>query len=518
MRKNIKISLVVLLAFLIALSGCNNNANDNQLLDEKASETEFVCAFTDDVIDGWDPQLAVAWGSTLAAQLVYERLIIFDEHMNITPCLAKEWDFLDDLTLEIKLRENVTWHDGEPFTADDVKYSIERMKDPNNLCVQASKYDTIKEVKVIDSTTLHITTIEPDPTMISKFGDTGMEIVPRHILESGKSLKSEPIGTGPYKMTEHIPDSHITYVKYDDYWDEGLPYFDKITARIIKGDTQKIAAIRAKQADIANITDMQHVQELEKDTNITVISNPSVTTLVALLNTTKKPFNDIRVRKAISMALDREEFLDVVGYGIGELSGPIPPANEYWSLPKEELKQNYIQDIEGAKKLLADAGYPDGFTCEVQVSPGHPYTIAAGQVMQNQLSQIGIKCELQSLEWGLILDSARKKTFEIQFRPSIGKGDPDPYVYEIFYTGASRNYTGISIPEMDELMLQARKTIDLTERKLLYDEIQRMVLDSNHYIYMYAMNEVDILQNNIKGFIQVPNKDFSFWKEMIREE
>lgn len=512
------IALVLAVAMLL-IQGCapketghTQEQQDQHESNGPVSGGSLVVATNMDVVDGWDPTLATAWGSSLAMELVYGKLVQYDQKMQVVPDLAESWHRVDDLVYEVKLRQGVKWHDGVDFTAEDVKYSLERILDPS--CLYRSKIESIDRVEIVDKYTVRLHLKYPDGTLFANLADTGMSMVPKHILEAGGDLRTKPIGTGPFMMVEHVPDSYIKYAKNPYYYEEGKPYLDEIVMRIIKDDSGKIAALRAGQVDLINLNDMQHVAELRKDPNLVVVANPSVTSVVLFGNMKRKPFDDIRVRKAISMAINREEILQVVGFGEGTLTGPIPPANAYWALPESEIKEAYKVDIEGAKRLLEEAGYPNGFKTTIQVNNTYPYTIPVGQVVQRQLGAVGIEVEIQTLEWGLVVDNTKKGNFDLQVRPAIGRGDPDLYTFELFHTGSSRNYTGISVPELDELLEQGRATMEPEVRKQIYDEVQRLLLEYNPYYYLYAMNEVDVHQTYVKNFQQMPNKSRHLWKNI----
>lgn len=329
----------------------------------------LVVATHMDVIDGWDPHLSTAWGSALADELVYSKLVNVSERMEIVPDLAESWNYIEDRTIEFKLRRGVKWHDGVDFTAEDVKYSIERILDPKNGIASRSKVESIEEVEIVDPFTIRFHLRYPDGALVNKLADINPVIVPKHILDAGGSLKTKPIGTGPFILTEHVPDSYIRFVKNPKYYEPGKPYLDELTLQIIKDDAVKIAALRAKQVDMINLSEMQHVEALRKDPSLVVVSQPSLTNLLAFPNWKNKPFDDKRVRKAISLAVNREEMLQVVGFGEGVITGLIPPSQPLWALPEQELKNAYKVDIAQAKRLLAEAGYPDGFSTTIQVTP-----------------------------------------------------------------------------------------------------------------------------------------------------
>ena len=322
-----------------------------------------------------DPQFSRTGNNQMTALHIFDRLILTDENVRPIPGLAVEWTNEDDTTWLVKLREGVTFHDGTPFTAADVVYSLERAPDvPNSPASFAASVSNLAGMEVIDDHTIRFTTETPDPLFLSNIGTVyivskaateGME---NEDFNSGKAA----IGTGPYKFVSWSPGDRLELVRNDAYWGDA-PAYANVTMRFISNDAARVAALLSGAVDLIDLVPPADLPNLRANDAITVYDTPTVRLIYLALNQAedapfltdlsgnplpRNPFLDARVRKAVSMMIDRQAIIDRLFYGAGEAASQIVPAGVFGFNPDIPVTP---YDPDGAKALLAEAGYPDGF-------------------------------------------------------------------------------------------------------------------------------------------------------------
>jgi peptide/nickel transport system substrate-binding protein len=303
-------------------------------------------------------------------------------------------------------------------------------------------------------------------------------------------------------LIERVPDSHVKLEKHKNYWKKGLPYLETINLRIIKDESARLSAIRAGAVDITYITAV-NAPAVKQDRNLILLEGDNVffgMTLAQFIpNTSKSPFTDKRVRQAMSLAIDRREILDSVLFGTGVVAGPIPPGMQPWAVPVA-----YARDLDRAKRLLREAGYPDGFKATAKVSPSYPLDVANCQVIKNHLKPIGIEIDIQLVEWGQFLKEWLGGNYDTVCLTSGPLADPDGFTYDYFHSKSPRNRSKFFTGELDDLVAQARMATDPGKRAELLAEVQRRVLDISPVIYLYSGNGFEVHRPPVKGY--APNR------------
>src|SRR5919202_678727 len=277
-----------------------------------------------------------------------------------TPALAERWETPDDTTYIFHLRQGVKWHDGTDFTAEDVKYTFDIVIDPKGPAGWRANFDAVSAIDIVDKYTVKFTTKTPFPPLLGAFAILrSSAIIPKGAMER-KKLDTEVVGTGPYKLAEYVPKSHIRLVKHKDYWDKYLPYIDEVTFKILEDEDARIAGLRGGSLDYALLSP-EGQQRLQNEKSIVITSNPRIYNYIVSFNPRRKPWFDPKVRQAVNLAIDRQEISDKVFSGGLTPGGPIPPGFGNWPIPNEELTSKwYKQDVERAKQLLKEAGVQQG--------------------------------------------------------------------------------------------------------------------------------------------------------------
>lgn len=455
-----------------------------------------------------DPYTDANFSAVQAYEHVYESLTGYNENTNVVPALAQKWEITNGgKTYLFHLRPNVKFHNGQPMMAEDVKYSIEHVLDPKTASPFRNWLSSIKEIKILDPMTVQMNLEEPSPDLLDAFAALrASAIVPKGLAER-ENLKIKAIGTGPFKLVEYVPQDHITYTRNADYWDKPLPYLDGMTFKILTEEDARLAALRAGQVQYAALS-AQGVAQLQKAPGITVMKAPYAWAVQHYINVSQKPLNDARVRRAMRMAVDTNEVIQKATYGAGVPTGPIPTGYDGWALDPKTLP--YLKaDVEGARKLLAEAGYPNGgFKVEIKCSPQYPEFVADTLVIQQSLAKLNIDVQVTQMEWGAfthalvqVFQGGNRDGGEI-FSTATTFRPPDAFIYPFFYSKGSFNAVGYRNSRLDPLIVEARSINNHDQRRSLYIEIQRMLLEDSPNWWWYAKFNVEALSSKLQGYSQ----------------
>jgi peptide/nickel transport system substrate-binding protein len=458
---------------------------------------------------GLDPHNSSNFSAMQAYDHIYESLTMYDEKTNIVPALAQSWDVTNNgRTYTFKLRPNVKFHNGQTMSAEDVKYSIERVLDPKTASPWLSWLNAIKEIKVIDPLTVQMNLDAPYPLLGSFAGMRAAGIIPKGFAEK-ENLKIRGIGTGPFKLVEYVPQDHITYARNPDYWDKSLPYLDGMVFKVLTEENARLAALRAGQIHYAFLS-AQGATQLEGMPGFTVHKSPYAWVVLHYINVRNKPLADARVRRAMRMAVDTNEVIQKAAFGAGVPSGPVPTGYGDWYLDPKTLP--YLKaDVAGAKKLLTEAGYPNGFKVEIKCSPQYREFVATTLVIQESVKKIGIDVTATQMEWGAFVadnkksnDSCGREGGDIYASANTFRPDPDGYLYPYFHSKGNINKGGCDTPnpKLDALLVEARQVTNHAERRRLYHEAQRIVLDDSLNWWWYAQFNIEAASTKLQGYAQ----------------
>jgi peptide/nickel transport system substrate-binding protein len=345
---------------------------------------------------GLDPHVVSSYSSYQVLNNVLEGLTTYDDDLNLQPHLAESWEQSEDgLTWTFRLREGVMFHNGREMTAEDVKWSFERLIDPATGAGNAGRVGPPEtEIEVIDDNTVAITHPEPFGIFPQSLGfDKSTGIVAMESLEDDGTI-SIPIGTGPFEIAEVEGTTRLVLEKHDDYWQEEYPYLDEIIIEPIPDDTVRETALLGGEVDWVLSIAPQNFESLQENPDVVVDTAPQLSYDYIGINVTREPFDDVLVRQAIALAIDRQTLCEAGYFGLCEpVQGPVGSGSP-WNFDY----QPYDQDIERARELLAEAGYPDGFEMELLPTTQYGETVRAAQVLQQQLAEIGIEASINAPE------------------------------------------------------------------------------------------------------------------------
>jgi peptide/nickel transport system substrate-binding protein len=451
-----------------------------------------------------DPHLNSSYSSTLVIEQVYNGLIQFDPDMNIVPDLAESWTISDDgLVYEFKIRQGVKFHNGREMTVDDVVYSLNRVRDAAGGSPRSYLLVDVESIEATPPDSVRLTLSKPFAALLSHM-HTDMAIVPQEVVEENGDLSTTMVGTGPFKFVEFIPNTHAKLVRNEEYHEEGLPYLDELTWIPIPDDPTRTANIQTGTVDFADQIPQQDIDSLQNEPGVQLVRGDSTLHDYLMLNCTRAPFDDVRVRQAIAKTIDRQLMTDVIlfGYGTPINGGPIAA----WSWAYADLHTYPAPDIEGAKQLLAEAGYPDGFAFTIGAGANYAAQVQAAEMVQEQLRQINVEATVAPQEWGTYIDTVvTQKNFEGAIIGWIGTIDPDDWLYARFHTGEQWNTTGYSNAEVDELLEQGRASTDQAQRKELYNQAEAIIVDEAPFVFFYLYDQFEAVRDYVMGYSHMAN-------------
>jgi peptide/nickel transport system substrate-binding protein len=434
------------------------------------------------------------------ADLAYQSLVMFDENLRLTPCLAESWAVVDPTTWTFRLREGVMFHDGNVLDAEDVKVWFDRLTATTTSSPYMRELSRITKVEPTGTHEVQITLTEPFAPLLATLASLrGTAIASRRWLaRAGAAIKTSAMGTGPFKIDAYVAGSHVHFVRHRDYWEHGLPYVDEVTLRIIPDEAERAAALRAGTVTYARFTP-EAGRQLTSEKQLNVLALPGPLQQVTTFNTRRKPFDDVRIRQAVGLAVDRRSALDRVIAGEGKLTGPVPTGHGNWSIVPEDLK--YQRDIKKAMSLLTDAGANDGVEAMLRVSADDPIALALATMMADQVKDAGITLTVDRLSRADHARALQSGDFDAIVHGTGFLPDPDGY-FTPYQGGSPQNVSGYSNPHLDDLVDQARGVLDPGTRKRLYDEASTILLSEVPSIWWFTQNNTEVINDNINGYSQ----------------
>lgn len=430
-----------------------------------------------------DPQKSIDTISNKVINLMFESLLTLDENLTVVPQLATSWEQVDNLNTVFHLRKDVTFHNGEPLTSEDVVFSLNRARSSAQV---GYNFTPIIDIKAIDKYTVQVTTDKPFGAILKYLSSVGGSIVSKKAVEeSGNAFSQTPIGSGPYKFKEWIPGDKIVVEAFVNYHGE-IPKNKTLIVRSIPEVTNRTIALETGEVDIAfdiGIMDRETVKE-SGDLELLEVEAPS--TLYLGFDNTNPLFQNKKLREAIAYAIDNESLAEFVFRGAA-LSGdsPIPPVIDVYN---PNVKK-YAQNIPLAKELMKEAGFENGLNIELWTSAQSTW-IDMCTIIQDQLKEIGILAEIKIFEWSTyvtVTSQPNKALYLLSW--NVTSVDGDPVLYPLFHSnekGMSGNRSFYENKEIDSILLEARTTIDQDKRKSLYFKAQEIIQNElPHYTLVY---------------------------------
>ncbi|HXJ78303.1 MAG TPA: ABC transporter substrate-binding protein [Candidatus Methylomirabilis sp.] len=491
--------------------------------------------FQSDPVTGFDPQQTISFVTMVPLSFVYSRLVKVKAGPSVKPMtypiepdLAESWTQPDDKTYVFKLKKGVRWHpkppvNGREFTADDVKYAYDRFLtvtgNPNRPVL-----DSVDRIDVLDKYTVKFTLKEPNAWFLDMLASTSTWIIAKECVEKFGDLKKveSVVGTGPWMLERWDPNVRILYVRNPNYFVPGLPYADAVDMIIDKDPSSRLATWLAGKTDFGPEY-QQVVRRLDlavakqRKPGLQMAEYAWFTSGSTGLKIDKPPFNDIRVRRALSRATDLNEVYETNAFSQGFwVPNPVvPAAAAEWSIPIDQLtpegRKLYEHSVADAKRLLAEAGYPNGFKTQVETpSTGYgPDFLDGVQVTIKNWKEAGIDSELKMKEYGAFISTTIYGKFDQMYLGLRGAWvDPEAYFYRIYMPGQPLNVMNVNDPKLTDMINLQRRTLDVAKRKQIVYDIQRYLAEQALFGANGSVKVVSAWDSHIKNFM--PNNGFDF--------
>lgn len=461
-----------------------------------------------------NPIFSIQYSERQVLYLIYNTLLRMDTDFSLHPELAESWEIGEDgKRIVFQLREGVKFHDGTDFNAEVVKWNLERRLDEKVGSPQRSQLEgVIESIEVIDDHTVAINTVEPFPPLLSLLAERpGFMVSPAAVEKYGADFGSNPVGTGPFVFKEWVRGSRIVVERNENYWEEGLPYLDRIVLSDIAGAVVGIQRLITGELDFIDTLSAQDIRHVEGNPEIKLAPVTVGRWYSYQWHWDEEPFNNPKLRQAIAHAIDRERLNEITMSGNARISNSPTPSGLWWHT--EGLK-GYEYDPDRAKALLAEAGIEPGFKIALS-TPTDSVLRQLNQLVHEQLEAVGLDVELETIaqsEW-----YARVVERAINFTPMrwTQRPDPDGLLSILFHSEGFANSTGYSNPEVDRLLEEARSTFDQARRKELYDQVHRLLLEDLPYVPVYFAAEYAAMRENVMGFEWTPDqipRFYNVWK------
>lgn len=445
--------------------------------------------------DQLDPQKTSAYFSFEVLENVFDTLVAPDANLTMQPALAERWEVSpDQLTWTFHLRGGVTFHDGTPFSADDVVYSYRRIIDQK--LANVDKFSAVTDVRATDPVTVAIRVKQPTPNLLTNLGGfKGMAIVERANVESGQ-IATHPVGTGPFSFVSRKSGDDIVLKANPNYWG-GAPRIAGVTYQFISEPSTALSALQAGEIDWTDSVPTQRVSQLRNDDSIHLAVTPSNDYWYLALNEAKPPWNDPRVRQAIAYAIDRKAIVQATSYGTAVGNQLAIPEGNPWYSPY--AKYGVSADTDRAKSLLAEAGAAPK-RLDMLVTSEYPQTVTAAQVIADNLAALGITVNIRTVDMATWLDQQNSGNFDMLMMGWLGNIDPDDFYYAQHHTGGSSNAQKFSNPDVDRLLDAGRREIDQTARRDDYARAAAIIADEASYIYLYNPSVIQAWNPALSGY------------------
>ena len=432
---------------------------------------------------GLDPTTLSAYSSYDFTALLYTGLLRWNADMKIEPDLATGYLVPNDTTYIFRLRQGVKFHNGQAFTADDVKYTFDRILDPATASPSATLFSGIKAVTVVEPFTVKFELKAPSATFLSYLAtNPNGVIVPRGVAD----LKTKPVGTGPFVFESYEPGQQFTLKANPNYYEDKQPYLETVVFKFFKDQASLASALRSKAIDMTWFKDPKVSAQIVKGSR-DLVSAPGKTsrTFPVWFNIKAKPLSDVRVRRALSLATDRKACLQTVLGGSGKV-GAMVPESQVGGYDGSGPMPYYKTDVAAAKKLLAEAGYANGLDLgDYIVVAANALDVQCAQILQQQWAAAGIKVNLKPMETAPLIALWLKGDFTIMSIALSWSPDPDAIVTRLSSTHSQGKGLGMADAQLDKMIEDARSILDNAKRASAYQQIQKHIAEQAYILQIY---------------------------------
>jgi len=458
-----------------------------------------------------DPRVGIDAQSERIDDLLFDSLVRRDEHFELKPWLAERWEIPDPQTYIFHLRQGVKFHDGQPLTSRDVKWTLDSLLTGTIRSSKAATYGKIASIEAPDAATLIIHLKEPQASLLWNLSDGAMGVVP---YGSGEEFNRHPVGSGPFRFVSAAQDKEVVIERNPEYWAEKAK-LERVAFKVIPDATTRALELRKHSADVAiNSLTADTILTLKKDPGLSVMQSPGTIYAYIALNMRDPVLKDVRVRQAMAHAINVQP---IIRYLFRDQAQPaysiLPP--EHWAY--DGNVKRYPYDPERARQLLDEAGYhaKNGVRFRITMkSSTDETTRLLAAVLQQQLREVGIALDIRTYEFATFFSDITKGAYQMYSMRWIG-GNQDPDIFEYVFDSGSfppkrANRTYYSNPRVDALIREGRTTLDQQKRKAIYDEVQQIVAEELPYINLWYLDNVLVHTNRVRGIELNPAGNYDF--------
>jgi peptide/nickel transport system substrate-binding protein len=499
-------ALLWLVALLVAGAACGTT---------RVASPDLIVVAVPSSPNSFDPRVGTDEVSQRVYQLVFDNLFNLDDRLRVSPGLATSWEAPDDRTYLVHLRNGVTFHDGRTFGAADVVYTFESLIAPDFLSPRKGAYRMLDRVEAVDARTVRFTLTEP-------FGSFPINLVlPIVPAGSGDSLRTRPVGTGPYRFVRFAVDDHLELARFDGYW-QGPARNAGLVLKVVPDDIMRGLELRKGTVDlVVNDLAPDIVFQLAEEDRLQMVESPGTDYAYIGFNLRDPILSDVRVRRAIGHAIDRDAIVAHLRRGLARPAAGILP-DISWAYEPGVFE--FTHDRARARALLDEAGYPDPgggaprLRLTLKVSTNAFIRLQAA-VIQQDLREVGIELDVRSYEFATLYADVLRGQFQLFTLQWVGVSDPD-MLRRVFHseqmppTGFNRgHYTN---PEVDRLIDRATVATDDETRRDAYGAAQRLIAEEAPYISLWYKTNVAVAQPSLRGIHLSPSAEFSFLRHVSR--
>jgi glutathione transport system substrate-binding protein len=452
-----------------------------------------------------DPQVDSGAAASTVKMLVYSTLARYWSEGQIEPNLAESWEVSPDgLELTLVLRPGVTFHDGAPFTGEDVKASIERIQDEATGATLQVEMSAIEEIILDDDMTVRLRFAQPNPAMIEYLAQPDAAIMSKAFLDGGTDPNTTMVGTGPFRFVSREPGVSTILERNETYFREGLPYLDRITFVPYPDENTRVSALLGGDIDMADYVPWKDMQTVEDDPALKLALGQEAAFMCVIYNVNEPPFDNPLVRTALGYAYDRQAIVDAVFFGRGStITGGVIPSSS-WAY-NAELEETFSYDPERAKELLADADVPEGFSVTLLSTSQYGMHQSSAEIAQQNLQAIGIDCELELFDWSTVVQRQTEGNYQFRIH-GLSPELVDPDFLTNFFDSASpfSQSSGFADEEIDRLLVEGRSAQGEDERKAIYLELERRLLEISPWNFLAWREQGEGLKEEIQGYEHLP--------------
>lgn len=485
MKNKLRLFLMLMLVSLmaIALCACGGDKADKDSL--------ITIGLPQDLDDSLDPHVAEGAGTREVLFNIYEGLVKPNCNGDLEPAIASAYSISDDgMVYTFTLRNGVLFHNGDTVTAEDVKASLDKCAGTGSDEPLVAAFSIVKEINIVDDSTVEVVLKEASTDFLASMT---VAIMPADHLDGN----AEVIGTGPYRYVSRSPQENVILEAFDDYWGEKAK-IKNVTLKIVADADTLVMEMESGSVDLMERLTTTQASQLSD--NFEVVEGTMNLVQALYLNNAVEPFNDPKVRQALCYAIDTQEIMDYVSDGKGtEVGSSMYPAfGKYFD---ESLNDVYNQDIEKAKELLAEAGYPDGFTFKISVASNYAQHVDTAQVIKEQLKAIGVTAEIDLIEWDSWLsDVYIGRNYESTVVGVDASTMTANAMLERFSSDSGKNFVNYSSAEYDKTLAEAKATVDDGKQTELYRKCERILAEDAANVYIQDLPNLVAMNKKFGGY------------------